>query len=347
MAMSFAVVHMQKIKTAGLKGIQFHNQRERESKTNKDIIKEKTHLNYDLKNDTHIDFNKRVEEIIKNEVQTERAIRKDAVKMCNFVVTSDKSYLTSLGDKELNRYFEESYDFFKDRYGEAKIVSAIVHHDEYNPHMHLSLVPITEDHKLSAKRLFDRRELRSIQEDYPKHMQSRGFAVIRGVDAEGVNKHIETQELKLKTINTKVSNLDSVEVDWLEIDRVIPKPIPLSKSKGSVDIEEFDKIKDKAQLVPYLKNQILQLQEQMSLSDNEPKQLRKRIIELNSEVKSLSSDNDQWKYQKNIIGRFLKSEGYKNSDIKEFIEKENEKLKETEEVKDVEKPIEQDVQLER
>ena len=48
--MSYLICHMQKIKMPGLKGIQFHNQRERESKTNPDIEKEKSHLNYDLYN---------------------------------------------------------------------------------------------------------------------------------------------------------------------------------------------------------------------------------------------------------------------------------------------------------
>ena len=107
--MSFAVVHMQKIKSAGIKGIQFHNQRERESRTNEDIVKEKSHLNYDLKNAEGIDFNKRVNEIIKDEVITTRAIRKDAVKMCNFLVTSDKSFFDDLSDQEQKKFFKESY----------------------------------------------------------------------------------------------------------------------------------------------------------------------------------------------------------------------------------------------
>ncbi|WP_201024470.1 plasmid recombination protein, partial [Sporosarcina koreensis] len=40
--MSYAVCRMQKMKYHDLKGIQFHNQRERESKTNPDIDKDKS-----------------------------------------------------------------------------------------------------------------------------------------------------------------------------------------------------------------------------------------------------------------------------------------------------------------
>src|SRR5699024_5793275 len=57
--MSYAVCRMQKVKSAGLKGMQFHNQRERKSRTNDDIDHERTRENYDLKNDKNIDYNER------------------------------------------------------------------------------------------------------------------------------------------------------------------------------------------------------------------------------------------------------------------------------------------------
>ncbi|MGX1988551.1 plasmid recombination protein, partial [Bacillus subtilis] len=52
--MSYAVVRMQKMKAHDLKGIQVHNQRERESRTNSDIDKERSHENYDLVHDGKI-----------------------------------------------------------------------------------------------------------------------------------------------------------------------------------------------------------------------------------------------------------------------------------------------------
>ena len=45
--MSYAVCRMQKVKSAGLKGMQFHNQRERKSRTNDDIDHERTRDNSD------------------------------------------------------------------------------------------------------------------------------------------------------------------------------------------------------------------------------------------------------------------------------------------------------------
>ncbi|WP_443029719.1 plasmid recombination protein [Sporolactobacillus sp. KGMB 08714] len=37
--------------------------------------------------------------------------------------------------------------------------------------MHLGVVPITSDHKLSAKRLLDRRELKKLQAELPEYPQ--------------------------------------------------------------------------------------------------------------------------------------------------------------------------------
>ncbi len=199
---NYAVVHMQKFKSYDLKGIQFHNQRERESKTNPDINKEKSHLNYDLHNQENINYNKKVDEIIKKNVITNRKIRKDAVRMCNFIVTSDKSFFENLSQEEQDQFFKKSYEFFKDRYGEDKIVSAMIHLDEATPHMHLSLVPVIEN-KLSAKRLFNRKELLAIQEEYPKYIQKEGFKLKRGQEGSD-KKHLTTQEFK----EEKIKELD-------------------------------------------------------------------------------------------------------------------------------------------
>src|SRR5699024_3992553 len=77
--MSYVVCSMQKVKSARLKGMQFHNQRERESRTNEYIDRERTHENYDLQNDENINYNERVKDIIDSQKTGTRKTRKDAV----------------------------------------------------------------------------------------------------------------------------------------------------------------------------------------------------------------------------------------------------------------------------
>ncbi|MDN8779981.1 plasmid recombination protein, partial [Staphylococcus aureus] len=79
---------MQKVKSAGLKGMQYNNQRERKSRTNDDIYHERTRENYDFKNDKNIDYNELVKEIIESQKTVSRKTRKDAVLVNELLVTS-------------------------------------------------------------------------------------------------------------------------------------------------------------------------------------------------------------------------------------------------------------------
>ena len=148
--MSYAVCRMQKVKSPGLKGMQFHNQRERESRTNEDIDRERTHENYDLQNDKNINYNERVKDIIDSQKTGTRKTRKDAVLVNELLVTSDRDFFEQLDPGEQKRFFEESYKLFSERYGKQNIAYATVHNDEQTPHMHLGVVPM-RDGKLQGK----------------------------------------------------------------------------------------------------------------------------------------------------------------------------------------------------
>ncbi|MFP3514402.1 plasmid recombination protein, partial [Peribacillus sp. SIMBA_075] len=78
-----------------------------------------------------------------------------------FVVTSDREFfdvLDMVDPAQQKVFFKEAYSFLKDRYSEQNIVHAAVHLDEKTPHMHVGMVPVTEENKLSAKQIFNRKE---------------------------------------------------------------------------------------------------------------------------------------------------------------------------------------------
>lgn len=205
--MSFAVCRMDKMKAPALKGIQFHNQRERESRTNFDIDESRSNLNYDLANAERIDYNKRVKEIIENQKKGERKIRKDAVLVNSWMITSDSSFFDKLQPEEERRFFEEAHDFFSERYGKQNIAYAVVHKDEKTPHMHVGVVPM-RDGKLQSKNIFNRAELFAIQEDFPKHMKQKGFDLERGEKGSD-REHVTTQKFKAATLKENIQNLEN------------------------------------------------------------------------------------------------------------------------------------------
>ncbi|PGK76826.1 plasmid recombination enzyme [Bacillus thuringiensis] len=223
---------MQKFKMRDVKGIQIHNQREKESHTNLDIEKEQKHLNYDLHNDQYIDYLKVVKEKIEQNVETNRAIRKDAVVMCEFVITSDRGFFECLSEENPNsqkEFFEEAYSFLKKRYGENNIVHAAVHLDEKTPHMHVGMVPITEEKKLSAKQIFNRKELVSLQDDFHVHMVEKGFDLERGVSSD--KKHIETARFKALTAKEEVQVLEGTLLEKESEKQQIEKSMQQMKNR--------------------------------------------------------------------------------------------------------------------
>lgn len=190
---------MQKLKQPAIKGIQIHNQREKESQTNADIRNELSHLNYDLVNPKSIDYNEKVNKMIEEGVTTGKAIRKDAVKVASFLVTSDSEYFQNLSEREERRFFESAYEFFADEYGEKNIAYAMVHKDEKTPHMHVGFVPITEDGRLSAKDFFGKKQqLAKLQDKFHDHMVREGFNLERGVSTD--RKHVESAKYKALTL---------------------------------------------------------------------------------------------------------------------------------------------------
>ncbi|HBL9007992.1 TPA: plasmid recombination protein, partial [Escherichia coli] len=196
--MSYAVLHMQKLKQPAIKGIQIHNQREKESQTNGDIDGLRSHLNYDLVNSKPIDYSEKVNKMIEEGVTTGKAIRKDAVKVASFLVTSDSEYFQKLSEREEKRFFESAYEFFANEYGEKNIAYAMVHKDEKTPHMHVGFVPITEDGRLSAKDFFGKKQqLVKLQDKFHDHMVREGFDLERGVSSD--RKHVETAKYKALT----------------------------------------------------------------------------------------------------------------------------------------------------
>ena len=211
--LSYAVVRMQKMKSHDLKGIQFHNQRERESKTNDDIDEELSHENYDLANNENIDYNERVKEIIESQKTGTRKTRKDAVLVNELLVTSDREFFDRLDPVEEKRFFEESYKLFSERYGKQNIAYATVHVDEKTPHLHIGVVPMREG-RLQGKNVFNRQELLWIQDKFPEQMKKLGFDLERGEKGSS-REHIETREFKKQTLEK--------EIDFLEKDLTVKK----------------------------------------------------------------------------------------------------------------------------
>ena len=195
--MSKMVARMQKMKIGNLGGSFKHNERLFENHSNKDIDPERSHLNYELTDrERSISYEKQIKRYIEDTKFSKRAIRKDAVLCDEWIITSDKQFFENLTPEQTRKFFESAKNYFAENYGLENIAYASVHLDESTPHMHMGVVPM-KDGKLSSKAMFNREELKIIQDELPKYIQSHGFDIQRG-EVNSQAKHLQTKEFKEK-----------------------------------------------------------------------------------------------------------------------------------------------------
>ncbi|MBG9810146.1 hypothetical protein ABD68_00465 [Bacillus endophyticus] len=330
--MSYAICRMQKMKRHDVKGIQFHNQRERQSQTNFDIDPERTPLNYDLLHKENINYNERVNEIIESQKTGTRKTRKDAVVVNELLITSDKSFFDHLDPQQHQKFFKESYKLFAERYGQQNIAYATVHNDEKTPHMHIGVVPM-RDGKLQSKNVFNRKELQWIQDEFPKHMQKLGFDLQRGEKGSD-REHLKTQEFKAKTLNEKVITLENDLQAKQKEKREIEDSINniegrLSDLGRSIDhVKKVDKVEVKEK-GGFIRSKTVEI----GVEDFEKiKTLAKSSEWLRSENKSLEIKNSRLEQENKDLARQRDMLETKNIDLQKknsSLEKENDFLKKT------------------
>lgn len=193
--MAKCVVHLKKIAGMGLGGVRNHMNRTGVSRTNPDIDAARSIQNYSPAGYTNADhLEKRINERIK-QLHLKKAVRKDAVRLVDVVVTSSRDGMESMGEMGKRQFFKDAADFLLARFGAENVVYANVHRDEAVDHMHFGFVPITKDGRLAAKSILTQKSLRELQTDFWQQVGQR-YGLDRGEMLQTPRKHIETERFK-------------------------------------------------------------------------------------------------------------------------------------------------------
>ena len=243
--MSYMVARMQKMKAVNLGGAYRHNERIFENHSNKDIDTSRSHLNYELTvRDRELSYKSQIEDYINENKVSERAIRKDAVLCDEWIITSDKTFFEKLDQEKTRDFFETAKNYFAENYGEENIAYASVHLDESTPHMHMGVVPF-ENGKLSSKAMFDREELKKIQDELPKYMNEHGFDLQRG-ELNSEAKHKTVAEFKKDLATTELQQelvLDYGAPQFMNTNTgefMTPKEVEEAQSIGELFGDKFE-----------------------------------------------------------------------------------------------------------
>ena len=164
------IARNQDLKTpADVAKVQEHNEREKDSYSNQDIVPERTSLNVHFKAPTD-DYVKMFEQMEHDNVISTRGLKPDAVKYGELVFDVNSAYFYNHGG------YEFAKQFYADAYkaaveivgGEQYILSAVMHADErnramsealgedvYHYHLHVVYIPVVEKQILWSKRCKD------------------------------------------------------------------------------------------------------------------------------------------------------------------------------------------------
>ena len=284
--MSMVVARMQKMKSGNLTGSQKHNQREFKNHTNKNIDSEKEHLNYDLVNQEKINYLEKANEIIDSQKVSNRATRKDAVLVNEWIITSNQEFFKGFDNAEIKRFFETSLEYFSDKFGSQNMAYAQVHLDETTPHMHLGIVPM-KDGRLSGKTVFDRKTLREIQDDFPKFLQEHNFDIERGIEGSQ-RKNISNETYKKivaeaeKEAQKEIEKIKSYEKPLVDLKKLEAR----STEKGIINKRIEVAPDDYEKLVASAKENI-KLHDLTDKKDKENKELKKEFEILNNQYQEI------------------------------------------------------------
>lgn len=170
----------------------------------------------------------------------------------NYEHGADNSHVTR--NAAIEQWAVDMYNFMAKKYGEQNIAAFIVHLDETNPHIHCTLLPITEDNKFSYNKYFGgykgdkengRRNFLQLHDELAEVNKKYGLARGESIARTGaqhksylqwlqeqvsennetlqeqrqllydINSEVKKAERRLKGLNTMLDNLEKHRLDIL------------------------------------------------------------------------------------------------------------------------------------
>jgi hypothetical protein len=198
--MSYAIIRVEKVKSfQSVRRTLLHSFREQETpNANPDLIKH---------NKNYFSQNFREALIRFQALLPEKKIRKDAVLLCEYILTASPEYFLDKSPQEIDSFFYNSAKFIAAKHGAKNIVLASIHFDESSPHMHMYVVPKTDDGRLSCKEFFGSpKALNKLQDDFYSHIAKTSPSLQRGI------KNTKVQHTDVKDFAALINSEHRIEL---------------------------------------------------------------------------------------------------------------------------------------
>ena len=188
-----------RLTAAKIGNAQQHNEREKESYVNQDIVPERTHLNVHFKKPT-VGYAEMFEQLKKDGIISTRGLKEDAFLYGELVFDVNTAYFHNHGG------YDFAKQFYTDAYksaieivgGEQYILSAVMHADErnramsdalgqdvYHYHLHVVYIPVVEKQILWSKRCKDKSLVGTVKETIQQVSMSKKWDSKPALDENG------------------------------------------------------------------------------------------------------------------------------------------------------------------
>ena len=188
-----------RLTAARIGNAQQHNEREKESYVNQDIVPERTHLNVHFKKPT-VGYAEMFEQLKKDGIISTRGLKEDAFLYGEPVFDVNTAYFHNHGG------YDFAKEFYTDAYksaieivgGEQYILSAVMHADErnramsdalgqdvYHYHHHVVYIPVVEKQILWSKRCKDKSLVGTVKETIQQVSMSKKWDSKPALDEHG------------------------------------------------------------------------------------------------------------------------------------------------------------------
>ena len=284
----------------GTMGLKRHNERiPGQRHSNKKIKPERTKDNIFLKGDRELSYNERINKIIKKNVKSNKRVRHDANRLVTATVQFGGVEARKASEEEKVIMLKTTFELLKNQFGEENIVSAVIHVDETNPHLHFDFVPI-QDGCLSAKKtLGERKGMFKIQDKFLEDMQNiypdmdfqrKDDQTLNGLEQDVFEKLTKKADEYLQTKLEEISKIHSkLKISRSQLDErlsgVITREKDLDVREGSLNASE-GKLKNAVDnFESYQKNKVKELKDKET-------QLNQRSTNLDTRQNEQDKRND-------------------------------------------------------
>ena len=188
-----------RLTAAKIGNVQLHNEREKESYVNQDIVPERTQLNVHFKKPT-AGYAEMFEQMKKDGIISTRGLKEDAFLYGELVFDVNTAYFHNHGGYDFaKQFYTEAYKAaIKIVGGEQYILSAVMHADErnramsealgedvYHYHLHVVYIPVVEKKILWSKRCKDKSLVGTVKETIQQVSMSKKWASKPALDENG------------------------------------------------------------------------------------------------------------------------------------------------------------------